>query len=127
MSDHQAALQDAVKAKLEAASIATVYDFVPARAEFPFLAIGDDVVVEAGTKTNEAQEITITIYALSRGRGRRAVKALAGQVYDTLHRQPLTVAGANVVLLVNEGSNIIQDDDGLTYRGVLRYRALIDD
>ena len=128
MADASWEVQKAIYAALKAAlNPVAVYDHVPRRASFPYVTIGEDTAVDAGDKTAEGQDITLTIHAWSRKRGRKEVKQLLGQVRGALHGQPLTVAGYTVRLVRFEFGTTFKDADGVTYHGVQRYRIVVDD
>ena len=108
-------------------SPARVYDHVPTDATFPYLTIGDDTAREAGAKTFEGQEITLTLHAWSRQRGRNQTKDILAAAYTALHDQSLSLTGGTLVNLRYEFSDTFLDTDGLTYHGVARYRAVVCD
>lgn len=126
MPDASLPVQAAIFSALSAAvSPVKVYDAVPQNAAFPYLTIGDDTAADAGTKTNQGQEITLTIHAWSQYQGRKEVKELLGKVYDALHEKPLTVPGFSVSMVRFEYSDSFTDADGKTRHGVARYRVII--
>ena len=128
MADASWEAQKAIYAALKAAlNPVTVYDHVPQRASFPYVTIGEDTTVDAGDKTAEGQDITLTIHAWSRKRGRKEVKQILGQVRGALLGQPLMVAGYTVRFVRFEFGTTFKDADGVTYHGVQRYRIVVDD
>lgn len=124
MADAGLAVQSALKAALDAALSVSVYDHVPQGAAFPYVLIGDDTAVDEGDKSEKGQELTATIHAWSRERGRWQVKTLLGEVYDRLHEGALAPDGWTVVYMRFDFAQSFLEPDGLTYHGVHRYRLL---
>ena len=110
---------------------ARVYDEVPPEdqaATFPYITIGDDTVVEMGTKTEDISEHTLTLHAWDRThRGRKVVKQVLDAIKATLHHASLSVTGHTLVLIHFEFGETLQDADGLTWHGIHRYRCIVQD
>ena len=126
-ADGQLQLQKAViTAATAAVSPAKVYDHVPQNVAFPYCALGDSEAREWDTDTELGQEHTITLHYFSRdARGQRAVKEALKRLQDALHDQSLALeTGAALVLLLFEFSRTFLDPDGLTYHGVIQFRAI---
>lgn len=126
------AVQQSVFSRLTAALDVPVYDHVPQPADggdaqnFPYVAIGDDTAIDWDTDTSDGWEITLTIHAWSRARGRLEVKALQGEIWSALHRHDLDVPGYNTIFCYGEFSETILEPDGLTRHGVQRFRIVLD-
>lgn len=110
-----------------------VYDFVPERAQPPYVLIGEDTLVDNDSKSNPGWDATLTIHCWDYERaGRKSVKAILSAIHDALHWQTtnITVAGYQLVHINREFQDTIQETagEGQTDRywhGVARYRALI--
>lgn len=128
--DGQTQLHDAVLAALRAAvKPVPVHDHVPQgdpnKRPFPYLVIGENEVGEFDTDTEVGQEHRVMVHVFSRQRGKQETRDLLKKIYDALHAQPLSLAaGAALVHIHWELSDISPDPDGLTYHGVSRFRAL---
>lgn len=109
-----------------------IYDNVPQVADsgkdanFPYVSIGEDTLVDWDTVTSVGKEATLTIHSWSRDRGRKEVKDIQGAIYDTLHLSSLMVTGYTTVLIVSEFSETLSDPDGITRHGIQRFRLIID-
>jgi hypothetical protein len=130
MSDATLALQTAIYQRLTGdatlmATLAGVHDQVPEEAAFPYVTLGEDTAVDLGTKSEPGQDITVTLHAWSRARGRREVKEILARIYDLMHEQALTVAGFSHVLTRFAFGATFRDPDGLTQHGVARYRIVV--
>lgn len=133
MSSAAFALQQAIFSKLATGSAtvaalggARIYDDVPARAEFPFLTFGQSTERDWSTGADQGYEHTITLHAWSRGRGRKEAQAVIAAARDDLHDQPLALAGHRLINLRHEYSEVRRDNDGETFHGIARFRAVTE-
>lgn len=108
------------------AAITGVYDFVPEDASYPYVSIGDDTSTDDHNKDDDIEELTLVIHTWDQSEGRLNTKTIMGLVKDVLHRGALTITGHNLVFMYFEFSDTFRDPDGLTYRGVQRFRARIE-
>ena len=90
-----------------------IYDFVPENTAFPYVKIGDQTMVDDGTKTKKGTDFTLMIHTFSRYRGSKEIKEIMSLVYDVLHESSLSVSGAMNNMRF-EFSDIIKENDGLT-------------
>ena len=130
MSDHASALQQTVFNALDQSStlqnlVTDVYDFVPESTAFPYVKIGEQTMVDDGTKDKKGSDFTIEVHTFSRYRGSVEIKNIMSVVYDILHESSLSVSGASLVNMRFEFSDIIKENDGLTTHGVQRFRAFV--
>ena len=101
-----------------------IYDFVPENTAFPYVKIGDQTMVDDGTKTKKGTDFTLMIHTFSRYRGSKEIKEIMSLVYDVLHESSLSVSGAMNNMRF-EFSDIIKENDGLTTHGVQRFRVFV--
>lgn len=119
-------LQQALYARLSAAlAPVLVYDDAPTTAPFPYVTLGEQTSTGGGDKTQDAEELTVTLHAWSRKAGRKEVKDLLARVYDALHNQELAVPGFAPVTLRHEFSNDFLEPETLTKHGVIRFAAVV--
>lgn len=129
MSNREAgeALQEAVFDALSAAlAPVKVFDHVPQETPKSYALVGDISVQDWGTSVEDGTECTVEVECYSSYRGRREIRQLQKKIYDALHHQSLTVEGNNLVLIRFESSATTREGDGLTYRGVSRFVALLE-
>ena len=129
MSDYASALQQTVFNALDQSStlqnlVTDVYDFVPEGTDFPYVKIGDQTMVDDGTKTKQGSDFTLIIHTFSRYRGSKEIKEIMSLVYDVLHESSLSISGAMNNMRF-EFSDIIKEPDGLTTHGVQRFRTFV--
>jgi len=130
MSDYASALQQTVFNALDQSStlqnlVTDVYDFVPESTAFPYVKIGEQTMVDNGTKDKKGSDFTIEVHTFSRYRGSVEIKNIMSVVYDILHESSLSVSGASLVNMRFEFSDIIKENDGLTTHGLQRFRVFV--
>jgi Protein of unknown function (DUF3168) len=103
---------------------ARIYDSVPPGAAFPYLAIGEATAADWSAKSFAGVEARLTLHVFSTERGAKQAKAVLDAVHGVLHDAALPVAGHNLASLRFEFAATLLDEDGLTWHGLARYRAL---
>ena len=104
-----------------------VYDDVPQDTPYPYIVVGEETTINAGTMTVDGLEHTLTLHVWSRYRGLKETKQIMERIYTLLHNSNLTVTGASLVNLRQEFSSTFVDAEGLTRHGVIRFRAMVFD
>ena len=119
-------VQEAIFAKLGNDLSVPVYDFVPQEnAPNNYVTIGSDTLLPYSTDGNKGFEATLIIHSWDVSNGRKDLKLLQGEIYDSLDRAELVITGYNSVGIDFEFSDSTLDPDGATYHGVQRFRILI--
>lgn len=103
-----------------------VYDEVPARKEFPFLAFGTATERDWSTGTDPGKEHVLTLNVWSRAHGRKESDDILEAARVALHDVVLTLEGHRLVNLRHEISDVRRDGDGETYFGSARFRAVTE-
>jgi len=134
MADHSFELQKTIYAKLNTDSTikttysATVHDHVSSGTAFPYVVIGEETLIDdSSSKDIDFNEFTLTIHTFSRNRGRKEAKQIMARIYTLLHKASLTITGATHVNTRFEYSDVVREQDGLTYHGVQRFRTILHD
>ena len=104
-----------------------IYDDVPDGTSAPYINIGEETAINDGTKTVDAVEHTLTIHVWSEYRGRYEIKHIMQEVYQNLHNAAITVSGASLVNIRQEFATTLEEADGITRHGVMRFRAIVFD
>ena len=119
-------VQKAIFSKLDTDLSVSVYDFVPQEnAPDSYVTIGSDTLVPYNTDGNKGFNATLTIHTWDTSNGRKDIKLLQGQVYDSLDRAEIVVTGYNSIGIDFESSDTTLDPNGATYHGIQRFRFLI--
>lgn len=111
---------------LAAAGVA-IYDNVPQKTNFPYIAIGDDTGLPWDDDTSRGTEATITLHIFTRNPGRKQCKDIMKIVYNTLHQAELDIEGMDTVLVNWEYAETIEDPDQITRHGVQRFRIIAEE
>jgi hypothetical protein len=105
---------------------ARIYDDAPQGAAFPFITLGQSVVRDWSTGTEDGAEHDLTLHVWSRAGGKKQVHDIIEAIKSTLHDQPLALVDHDLVNLRHEFSEARPDPDGDTYHGIVRYRAVTE-
>ena len=131
------ALQRAIHQKLTASATITsllggphVWDHVPRGAAYPFVTFGVTTDRDWSTGGDAASdagvEHILTLLVWSNAAGRREADAIAAALRDTLHDQPLTLAGHRLVNIRHELTDTRRDVNDELYHAVVRLRAVTE-
>lgn len=127
------ALQKAVYAALSGDTALTarigtnqVFDDVPRDAEFPYVAFGPTVERDWSTGSEVGREHAFVLHVWSRHSGRRETVEVMDAVRAALHDQSLILDGHRLINLRHEMSEVRRDEDGETYQGIVRFRAVTE-
>ena len=103
-----------------------VYDDAPQGASFPFVTLGQSVIRDWSTGTEDGAEHNLTLHVWSRSGGKKQVHDIIEAIRAVLHDQRLVLADHHLVNLRHELSEARLDPDGDTFHGILRYRAVTE-
>ncbi len=102
---------------------ARIYDDAPPGATFPYLILGETRATDwKGVDGGFVHDLKL--YAFSRYAGRREIKRIMGAVYDALHEATLTLSDHKLINIRFIFGDVIRRQDGETYQGVARFRAV---
>ena len=105
---------------------AKVYDSVSESAAMPYVVVGEDTVVPFGTKLEDGEEITHTLYVYSSYNGRKEVKELMSLVLEAITKEPLSLEGGFSVFAQDIDLMQVTEVNGSSAkRGVMRFRFKI--
>src|SRR6476469_6726403 len=103
-----------------------IYDDAPQAASYPFITLGQSLVRDWSTGTEDGAEHLLTLHAWARAGGKKQVHAMIEAFKSTLHGQPLTLVDDDLVNVRQEFSEALPDPDGDTYHGIVRYRPVTE-
>ena len=123
MSGAEDALQRAVVTALAGvAGLGGVYDGPPARAAWPYAAIGPIVSSDWGHKTGAGRELRLTLSIWDGGDAPGRLHELMAAAQTALAAIPRALGGHDLVTLVYLRGRIARDPDG-PWAAILDYRA----
>jgi len=109
---------------------ARIYDDAPQAAPYPFVTLGQSVIRDWSTGTEDGAEHSLTLHVWSRSGGKKQVHEIIEAIKAVLHDQPLMVADRHLINLRlnlrHELSEARLDPDGDTFHGIVRYRAVTE-
>jgi hypothetical protein len=126
------ALQQAVVTALAASAplaaiVGTrIYDAPPRDAAFPYVSFGQLSVADWSTGTESGAEHQLTLDVWSREAGKRECYAILDAVTAALNDAALTLDGNALVNLRFQFADVRRDPDGITFHGVIRFRAVTE-
>ena len=111
----------------------TVYDHVPFEPEgspdanFPFATIGDADAEPFDNDTDLGAYVYAEIHVWSRYKGRKELDEALDEIYAIMHRAELSETGYKIVDSLFNSSDVFLEQDGLTRRGIIRFRLTIQE
>jgi hypothetical protein len=106
--------------------ISGVYDQVPEFTAFPYISIGESFSSDWSTKSTKGSQITITLHIFSKQGGKKQALEILERIHTLLHEGSLTLTGHILIMLRFERANVVLEEDGATYQGVIRLKALTE-
>ena len=133
MANASWALQQAVFARLTSDSAliallggARVYDDVPVRAAFPYVAFAPGSARDWSAGDEAGTEHAVVLHVWSRASGRKETLAVIEALRAALHDAALSLTDHRLINLRHETSDVRRETDGETYQGIVRFRAVTE-
>jgi hypothetical protein len=105
---------------------ARIYDHAPQAASFPSITLGQSVIRDWSTGSEDGAEHNLTLHVWSRGGGKKQTLEIIEAIKGVLHDQQLVLADHHLISLRHEFSEARLDPDGDTFHGIVRYRAVTE-
>ena len=106
---------------------AKVYDTIPSGTPAPYVVIGDETAIDAGASLKDGQEHTLTLHVWTEDQSSRSCKAIQARVRAVLHEARLTLSAGRCTLVRQDYKDTSRDPDGVSWHGVMRFRARTQD
>jgi hypothetical protein len=103
-----------------------IYDATPQAAAFPFLVIDQTQIRDWSTGTEQGAEHVLLLHVWSRNESKREAYEIADAARDVLDGAALSPDEHHLVNLRHQYSDLRRDEDGKTYHGVIRFRAVTE-
>jgi len=107
------------------ALVVGVFDRPPQGTAFPYITLGESAGSDWSTKTTTGMEQNVTLHVWSREGGRAEAASIMERIHTLLHQAPLSVTGQTLVSIRFSASNILLENDGWTYQGVMTFQAFL--
>lgn len=138
MTDRTSELMAAIYGALSGDSTLTtllgsgrVFNGVASGQSAPYVDIGETTANDYHSSSGDAQEHTVTIHVwteqpVSGMSARAACIAVMNRIRVVLHYNPLVMSAGNMPNLRCEFTETMRDPDGISWHGVLRFRAVTE-
>ena len=103
-----------------------IYDDPPGEAMLAYVQLGDGTESDWGTATGEGAEHQLAIHVWSRAGGRMEARAILAAIHGVLHGAALSLDANRLINLRFVLSQVWRENDGETYHGMARYRAVTE-
>jgi len=104
-----------------------IYDNVPPNADFPYISFGSHDFVPDDADCIFSGEHTFLLNVWSRKPGRVEAKQIVDEVRRALRRYDADMGAYGLLEMDIDFADVIMDGDGLTARGRVQIRALIEE
>ncbi len=125
MADEMKKLHKAIYDRLSSELSTPVLDHVPDSQPFPYVTIGEATATRWGHKLADGKNATHTIHIWSRHKGYSEILTIAGEIEDALEATLDLGAGLQCVINELDLEETMDDPDGITRHGVVRFRYFI--
>jgi hypothetical protein len=125
----QRSVYQALAGSLDVTSLlggARIYDHAPQATSFPFITLGQSVIRDWSTGTEDGAEHDLTLHVWSKAGGEKQTLQIIEAIKGALHDQHLVLADHHLINLRHEFSEARLDPDGDTFHGIVRYRAVTE-
>lgn len=99
-----------------------IYDNPHPVVAYPYLVLGQLRGVDWSTKTTQGMQSVLTLHAYSQISKKEVINIL-DRVFDLLQSTALDLEGHNLVAMRFDYSEIDLQNDGITYHGLIQFRA----
>jgi len=120
----QKAIHDALKVSPAIAG-GRIYDRVPENPTYPYIGIGDEQTLDDGNACDDGWEVFADVHVWSQAVGFPEAKGLVAAIVPRLVAIS-AVPGFTVIAAEVENTRVFRDPDGLTSRGVISVRFVIN-
>jgi hypothetical protein len=101
------------------------YSHVPQDTAFPYVKFETIRSSDWSTKTNAGIQATLVLSVFSKGRGAKESLNIIAEINRVLGSASLSMSGCSMVSISFMDSKIMQQDDGLTWKGSISFQVLI--
>ncbi len=104
-----------------------VFDFVPQDTDFPYVVINSPRATDWSTKTTNGAKVDFDIRVFTRDKGSKSCFEIINRIDELLDEASLIVTGHTLIDLRKQGSEVTRQPDGLTYNGIIRFNATLEE
>ena len=104
-----------------------IFDHVLQGSGFPYVVFGESMERAWFNREKTGSDQLLTLQVYSRAGGRKEAGGIMERIYALLHHAALTVEGQALILLRYTAGRIELENDGVTYKGSIQFRALLQE
>jgi len=105
---------------------AKIYDDIPEQTPFPYVTLGQSLMTDWSTATDQGREHLFRLHVWSRDSGSSEIQLIAEEIINTLHDASLSLTDNVLVNMRFSGTDVLRDADGKTHHSILRFRAVTE-
>jgi uncharacterized protein DUF3168 len=105
---------------------AKIYDDMPEQTPFPYVTIGQSLMTDWSTASDQGREHLLRLHVWSRSTGSSEVQLITEEIINILHDVSLNLTDNVLVNMRFSGVDMLRDRDGKTHHSILRFRAVTE-
>jgi len=105
---------------------AKIYDDTPEDTPFPYVTIGQSLMRDWSTASDQGREHLLRLHVWSRDAGGTETQLITEEIINVLHDQSLILQDNLLINLRFSGADVLRDSDGKTHHSILRFRAVTE-
>jgi len=103
-----------------------VYDDTPEDTPFPYITLGQSIMRDWSTASDQGREHLLRLHVWSRETGGREAQLISEEIINVLHDAVLNLQDNALINLRFLGADHITDADRKTHHSILRFRAVTE-
>jgi len=103
-----------------------IYDAIPEETAFPYVTIGQSLMTDWSTASDQGREHRLRLHVWSRDSGSSETQQIAEEIINSLHDVSLNLTDNVLVNMRFTGADVLRDSDGKTHHSILRFRAVTE-
>jgi len=103
-----------------------IYNDTPEDTPFPYVTIGQSLMRDWSTASDQGREHLLRLHVWSRAAGGTETQLITEEIINIVHDQSLILQDNLLINLRFSGADVLLDSDGKTHHSILRFRAVTE-
>ncbi len=103
-----------------------IYDDIPEETAFPYVTIGQSLMTDWGTASDQGREHLFRLHVWSRSSGNSESQLITEEIINVLHEVTLNLTDNILINMRFTGADVLRDNDAKTHHSILRFRAVTE-